>query len=86
MMAVVTSPIDVVKTRIMNQKSVLLDSTHSDLPYKGAIDCLFRTVKAEGLLGLYKGFLPNALRLGPHTLLSFVVYEQLRKQFGIKPM
>jgi hypothetical protein len=40
-MAVVTSPIDVIKTRVMNQKPQLVDSV-MQLPYKGSIDCLVK--------------------------------------------
>jgi len=85
--ATVTSPIDVVKTRIMNQKAALEKGKPAPGPlYKGSWDCIVRTFKAEGFRGFYKGYLPNVMRLGPHTLLSFVTYEQLRKLFGIRPM
>lgn len=32
--------------------------------YSGMFDCLAKTVRAEGLLGLYKGWLPCWLRIG----------------------
>ena len=32
--------------------------------YTGVADCLAKTVRAEGLRGLYKGWLPNWLRIG----------------------
>lgn len=32
--------------------------------YSGVMDCLRKTVAAEGLRGLYKGWLPNWLRIG----------------------
>jgi len=86
-MATATSPIDVVKTRIMNQKlASQTGQTVGGHIYTGSLDCFVRTMKAEGPLGFYKGFVPNFLRLGPHTLLSFVVYEQLRRMSGIRPM
>ncbi|KQK81244.1 dicarboxylate carrier [Amazona aestiva] len=34
--------------------------------------------------GEYRGFIPAAIRLIPHTILTFVFLEQLRKYFGIK--
>lgn len=85
-MATATSPIDVVKTRIMNQKLAHQSGQHVGHVYTGSMDCFIRTLKAEGPLGFYKGLVPNFLRLGPHTLLSFVVYEQLRRLSGIRPM
>lgn len=33
---------------------------------------------------LLQGFVPAAIRLVPHTVLTFVFLEQLRKYFGIK--
>ena len=38
-MASVTSPIDVVKTRVMNQKPIVKEGGIIELPYKGTLDC-----------------------------------------------
>ncbi|TMW65230.1 hypothetical protein Poli38472_009397 [Pythium oligandrum] len=65
------APADVVKTRLMNMK-------HGE--YKSATDCFLKVVEHEGLRGLYKGWLPAYMRLGPQTLLTFVFLEQLRKR------
>lgn len=50
--------------------------------YKGATDCLVKLVKNEGVFALWKGFTPYFLRLGPHTILTFLFLEQLNKLFG----
>lgn len=76
--AVITSPVDVIKSRIMNQHS-----SNSTTHYTGTYDCFTKIVKNEGVLGLYKGFFPNWMRIGPHTIVTFLVYEELRKFFGI---
>jgi hypothetical protein len=47
--AFVTSPIDVVKTRVMNVKA-------NDPAYSGMADCFNKVLKIEGTLGFYKGF------------------------------
>lgn len=65
------APADVVKTRLMNM--------HNN-EYKSATDCFVQVVKHEGLRGLYRGWLPAYMRLGPQTLLTFVFLEQLRKR------
>eukprot|EP01112_Ceratiomyxa_fruticulosa_P016696 TRINITY_DN5086_c0_g1_i1.p1 TRINITY_DN5086_c0_g1~~TRINITY_DN5086_c0_g1_i1.p1 ORF type:complete len:317 (-),score=30.70 TRINITY_DN5086_c0_g1_i1:67-1017(-) len=87
-MAVVSSPIDVIKTRIMNQGMGGLRTLGKDnlsgIKYSGSIDCLIKTVRTEGPLALYKGFVPNVMRIGPHTTLSFLILEQLRSFFGVK--
>ncbi|NWI87698.1 DIC protein, partial [Pitta sordida] len=66
-------PLDVVKTRLMN--------SHGE--YKGVVHCAMETAKL-GPLAFYKGFVPAAIRLVPHTVLTFLFLEQLRKYFGIK--
>lgn len=38
----------------------------------------------SSLTVLFQGFVPAAIRLIPHTVLTFVFLEQLRKYFGIK--
>jgi solute carrier family 25 protein 14/30 len=80
--ATTTSPVDVVKSRYMNQqfqdgKGVMYSSTR---------DCFVKTIKAEGIAGLYKGWLPNWFRIGPHTVITFLILEQLRRLSGIKPV
>ena len=44
--------------------------------YSGMLDCLTKTVRGEGPLALYKGFVPNWMRKGPWCALFFVSYEQ----------
>ncbi|KFR04661.1 Mitochondrial dicarboxylate carrier, partial [Nipponia nippon] len=66
-------PLDVLKTRLMNSQG----------EYRGVAHCAMETAKL-GPLAFYKGFVPAAIRLIPHTVLTFVFLEQLRKYFGIK--
>jgi len=79
----VTSPIDMVRTRYMNQKK---DHNKKPVLYRGTIDCIVKTVRKEGLFGLYKGFIPNWTRTGTHTVVTFFVFEQLRAFVGMKPI
>ncbi|KAI8603365.1 mitochondrial carrier domain-containing protein [Dissophora ornata] len=78
-----TSPIDTVKVRYMNQQ---FSATGQGALYKSAIDCAIKTVQREGPLALYKGFLMCWLRLGPHTMLSLMIFEKLRSFVGINPV
>ncbi|XP_065873867.1 mitochondrial uncoupling protein 5 [Euphorbia lathyris] len=73
--AVVSNPVDVIKTRVMNMKV----EAGGVSPYSGALDCALKTVKAEGPLALYKGFIPTISRQGPFTIVLFVTLEQVRK-------
>ena len=47
----------------------------------GAVDCLLKCVRQEGVQSLWKGFLPYYMRLGPHTVLTFVILEQLNRAY-----
>ncbi|KAF5798394.1 putative mitochondrial carrier protein [Helianthus annuus] len=73
--SVVTNPIDVIKTRVMNMKV----ESGKARPYAGAADCALQTIKAEGPMALYKGFIPTISRQGPFTVVLFVTLEQVRK-------
>ncbi|XP_057415077.1 mitochondrial uncoupling protein 5-like [Lotus japonicus] len=73
--AVASNPVDVIKTRVMNMKV----EPGAAPPYSGAIDCALKTVRAEGPMALYKGFIPTISRQGPFTVVLFVTLEQVRK-------
>lgn len=55
----VMHPPDTVMSRMYNQTGNL---------YTGAFDCLFRTIKTEGPLAVYKGFFAHLARILPHTV------------------
>ncbi|KAI3412771.1 uncharacterized protein J3R85_016890 [Psidium guajava] len=73
--AVASNPIDVIKTRVMNMKV----EPGQAPPYAGALDCAMKTIRSEGPLALYKGFIPTISRQGPFTVVLFVTLEQVRK-------
>lgn len=75
--AVVSNPVDVIKTRVMNMKV----EPGMAPPYKGALDCALKSIRAEGPMALYKGFIPTISRQGPFTVVLFVTLEQVRKLF-----
>lgn len=47
------------------------------LYYSGIIDCAVKIVKTEGFMGLYKGFWPHYIRIGPHSALVFLFFDEL---------
>nr|XP_020660359.1 brain mitochondrial carrier protein 1 isoform X2 [Pogona vitticeps] len=73
--AIASNPVDVVRTRMMNQRAIV---GCVDL-YRGTLDGLIKTWKSEGFFALYKGFWPNWLRLGPWNIIFFITYEQLKR-------
>ncbi|KAL4649203.1 mitochondrial uncoupling protein 4, partial [Arapaima gigas] len=58
--AVMGTPADVIKTRIMNQPT---DTSGRGLLYRSSWDCLVQSVRGEGFMSLYKGFLPTWMRM-----------------------
>lgn len=75
----VCSPVDVIKTRIMSQKK-------ADGDKKGSGGGGIRTVlvdlwKKEGPMWMWRGWLPSFVRLGPHTIATFLFLEQHKKLY-----
>lgn len=77
--AVASTPIDVVKTRLMNQRVLKVIGEEGTAIYSSSLDCLMQTVKSEGFLALYKGFIPTWVRLGPWNIIFFLTFEKLKK-------
>lgn len=65
-------PIDIAKTRLQNMKIV-----DGKPEYRGAIDVMLKVIRKEGFLNLWRGFFPYYARIGPHTVLTFILQEQL---------
>lgn len=61
----ICSPVDVFKTRIM--------SAHDS---KGIVTFLTETLRAEGFAWMFRGWVPSFIRLGPHTIATFIFLEQ----------
>ncbi|KAF2209339.1 hypothetical protein CERZMDRAFT_70233 [Cercospora zeae-maydis SCOH1-5] len=66
----VCSPVDVIKTRVM--------SAHT----KESIWSLVTRITAyEGFMWAFKGWVPSFIRLGPHTVATFLFLEQHKKMY-----
>lgn len=74
-MVLMMTPFDVVSTRLYNQGT---DKAGRGLLYRGVTDCFVRIFSTEGLLGFYKGCGASLFRLGPHTVLSLVIWNELQ--------
>jgi hypothetical protein len=72
--AFVTAPPDMIKTRVMGDTAGR---------YAGPFDAVVSTVRHEGMLTLWRGTFPSWLRLGPHFLITFPLYERIRASFGL---
>ena len=72
-----SSPVDVIRTRLMDQRRLL--KPKGPLIYRNSWECGLSTLRSEGPLGLYKGFVPSFTRMGPWNVIFFLVYEQLKR-------
>ncbi|XP_026291345.1 mitochondrial uncoupling protein Bmcp [Frankliniella occidentalis] len=82
--AIASTPTDVIRTRLMNQRKfktggITSPEPHTALLYTGSVDCCIQTVRNEGVGALYKGFIPTWVRMGPWNIIFFITYEQLKK-------
>jgi hypothetical protein len=82
-------PIDLVKTRMQNQRKLVaalpssLASAETIL-YSSSWDCFRKTVRNEGFLGLYRGIGPQLIGVAPEKALKLVVNDVLRSAFSKK--
>lgn len=74
-MAITMTPPDVVATRLYNQG---VDAKGKGIYYNGVVDCFIKILKTEGVAGLYKGFWPHYMRIGPHSMLVLVFFDELK--------
>jgi solute carrier family 25 (mitochondrial folate transporter), member 32 len=65
--AVTTYPYQVVRARLQDHHSV----------YAGAIDCVRKTVRYEGVAGLYKGISPYLIHVLPNICMVLLIYEKM---------
>lgn len=66
----ICSPVDVIKTRMM--------SAHEN---EGLMSLLRKIFQAEGVGWMFRGWLPSFVRLGPHTVATFVFLEEHKRLY-----
>lgn len=55
----------------------------SSVKASGMVDILRTISKEEGVRGLYRGILPNFLKVIPAVSIGYVVYEQIKTMLGV---
>jgi len=70
-------PIDLVKTRMQNQRS----SAPGHQLYENSIDCFRKIVRNEGFKGLYAGVLPQLIGVAPEKAIKLTVNDLVRTRF-----
>jgi dicarboxylate transporter 10 len=66
----ICSPVDVIKTRVM-----------SATDGNGVVRIVTDIFRAEGFRWMFKGWVPSFIRVGPHTIITFLFLEQHKKMY-----
>jgi solute carrier family 25 aspartate/glutamate transporter 12/13 len=73
-------PIDLVKTRMQNQRS----SRVGERLYENSLDCARKVIRNEGPRGLYSGVLPQLVGVAPEKAIKLTVNDLVRGRFTDK--
>jgi solute carrier family 25 (adenine nucleotide translocator) protein 4/5/6/31 len=73
---VIVYPLDYARTRLANQ--VTLKNRKDQVVFNGLVDCLKKTYKTDGIIGLYRGFIVSCFCMVIYRGLYFGIYDTLR--------
>lgn len=73
----ICNPADVIKTRMMNNQTA-----HANKNF-GFVNSCSELMKKEGASAFMKGWMASYSRIGPHTVISFILVEQIRTLIGL---
>ncbi|KAF2291210.1 hypothetical protein GH714_020670 [Hevea brasiliensis] len=87
----VAYPLDVIRRRMQmvgwkDAASIVTGDGRSKAPleYTGMIDAFRKTVRYEGFGALYKGLVPNSVKVVPSIAIAFVTYEVVKDILGVE--
>ena len=82
----VAYPFDTVRRRMQVSGWAGAQTLHAEgghaVAYRGMIDCFVRTSREEGVGALFKGLVPNYVKVVPSIAIAFVTYEQVKDFLG----
>jgi solute carrier family 25 oxoglutarate transporter 11 len=73
-------PFDNVKTKFMKMKK----NKDGVLPYNGFLDCFAKSVKNEGVTGLWAGIGTYYMRIAPHAMITVLLQDFFHDMFTTK--
>ncbi|XP_076068969.1 calcium-binding mitochondrial carrier protein aralar1 isoform X2 [Oratosquilla oratoria] len=74
-------PIDLVKTRLQNQRS---GSYIGELMYRNSFDCFKKVIRHEGVTGLYRGLVPQLIGVAPEKAIKLTMNDLMRDKLTDK--
>lgn len=72
-------PLNLLRTRLQAQGTAAHPQT-----YDGLQDVIRKTISREGWRGLFRGLLPNLMKVIPSVSISYLVYEKSKQQMGLR--
>jgi len=76
-MTCTVSPFDRIRTNLMSQPT-------DKKIYDGLVDCAVKTVKRDGVVSLWRGFIPIWARFAPQATMQLLTLEFLYTSFGFR--
>ena len=72
-----TSNLNEISNLSSNSIGKEIKSEHPTI-YRSSFQCGYSTIRNEGFIALYRGFIPAFMRMGPWNIIFFLTYEQLK--------
>ncbi|ONK79138.1 uncharacterized protein A4U43_C01F3320 [Asparagus officinalis] len=85
----VAYPLDVIRRRMQmvgwkDASTIVRGQGGNSVEYTGMIDAFRKTVHSEGFGALYKGLVPNSVKVVPSIAIAFVSYEVVKDILGVE--
>ncbi len=78
-----SAPLERVKYLIQNQ-NYLVQNGVLNKKYKGIFNCIYRTISSQGIISLWKGNLPNIIKLFPIQLFNILLKDKIKRLISLK--
>ncbi|XP_048473732.1 calcium-binding mitochondrial carrier protein Aralar2 isoform X1 [Rhincodon typus] len=72
-------PVDLVKTRMQNQRST--GAFVEEIMYHNSFDCFRKVLRYEGIIGLYRGLIPQLMGVAPEKAIKLTTNDFVRDRF-----
>ncbi len=75
-------PFTTIRARVQKRQYTLQElqvKRGQEIIYRSVLDCIVKTIKNEGVLAFYKGYLINIIRVAPAQGIFFLLYESTLK-------
>lgn len=78
--SIISLPFDNVKTKFMKMKK----GPDGNFPYAGFFDCFAKSIKNEGVTGLWAGLGTFYMRIAPHAMITVLLQDFFHDMFTSK--